>query len=136
MRNSNEGQNADQAPPTIWNSDLWETTQDGGIFPRPPKRSMQTLSTVRTSLSSMQKPPVCGICADPHHDTTTHSCLNCTSQHGCIHKPPKCANCGGKHKANSPECEIMKAIRDPQSPQGGEVPMGDANTNANTTTGA
>ena len=41
-----------------------------------------------------------------------------------------------KNKANSPECEIMKAIRDPQSPQGGEVPMGDANTNANTTTGA
>ena len=30
----------------------------------------------------------------------------------------------------------MKAIRDPQSPQGEEVPMGDANTNANTTTGA
>ena len=83
-----------------------------------------------------KNPTVCGICADPHHDTTTHSCLNCTSRHGCIHKPPKCANCGGKHKANSPECKIMKAIRGPQPSQGDEVPMGDANTNANTTTGA
>jgi prefoldin subunit 5 len=58
--------------------------------------------------------PVCGICADPHHDTRTHNCLNCNSRYGCEHKPAKCANCGGKHRSNSRECETLQAIRNPK----------------------
>ena len=58
-------------------------------------------------------PPVCGICADPHHTTNTHACLNCTSRTGCEHKPAKCANCKGNHRSNSKECEILQAIRNP-----------------------
>ena len=63
--------------------------------------------------------PACGVCVDPHHETSTHSCLNCNSRHGCDHKPAKCANCGGKHKANSSECEYLQAIRNPQTPGNG-----------------
>ena len=74
-----------------------------------------------------QNLPVCGICADPHHETTTHSCLNCNSRHGCDHKPPKCANCGGRHKANSSDCEYLQAIRNPQTPEGGRQPGNEAN---------
>ena len=61
---------------------------------------------------------VCGICADRHHDTQTHTCITCNSRHGCDHKPAKCANCGGKHKSNSNECEVLQAVRSPREPEG------------------
>ena len=75
-----------------------------------------------------QNLPVCGICADPHHETSTHSCLNCNSRHGCDHKPAKCVNCGGRHKANSSDCEYLQAIRNPQEPGNGTQTEGAANS--------
>jgi len=76
-----------------------------------------------------KNPPVCGICADPHHTTKTHACLNCTSHTGCEHKPSKCANCGGPHRSNSKDCEVLQALRNSKNPVQGqdedeEIPSG------------
>jgi hypothetical protein len=54
---------------------------------------------------------VCGICADKYHDTRTHICTTCNSRTGCDHKPAKCANCPGKHRSNSTDCEVLQAMR-------------------------
>ena len=68
------------------------------------------------------RPQLCGICADPHHDTQTHTCITCNSRHGCAHKPAKCANCEGDHRSNSRECEVLQAIRSPRNPEGEKEP--------------
>ena len=67
-------------------------------------------------------PPICGICADPHHDTRTHTCLTCNYRGGCDHKPAKCANCQGAHRANSRDCKILQSIRNPEKPEGEKEP--------------
>jgi hypothetical protein len=58
--------------------------------------------------------PKCGICASAFHETRSHICTNCNSKTPCDHMPAKCANCKGPHKANSMECETLKAIRNPK----------------------
>jgi hypothetical protein len=68
------------------------------------------------------KEPKCGICADPHHETRMHTCITCTSRLGCDHKPAKCANCGGAHRANDRACETFIATRNPRSPEGEGTP--------------
>jgi hypothetical protein len=68
------------------------------------------------------KEATCGICADPHHETRMHTCIACTSRLGCDHKPAKCANCGGPHRANDRKCETFLATRNPSSPDGEATP--------------
>ena len=52
----------------------------------------------------------CKLCAGKHL-TKNHDCATCHASAECPHIEAKCINCKGRHPANSPECEILKAVR-------------------------
>jgi hypothetical protein len=53
----------------------------------------------------------CQICA-AKHETRLHVCNTCQKRgKPCSHGELKCANCGEKHKANDPTCEVIKQAR-------------------------
>ena len=52
----------------------------------------------------------CKLCAGKHL-TKNHSCNTCHASGNCPHLEEKCANCKGHHPANSPDCEILQAVR-------------------------
>jgi hypothetical protein len=58
----------------------------------------------------------CQICA-AKHETRLHVCNTCQKRgKPCEHGELKCTNCGEKHKANDPTCEVIKQARKAPAP--------------------